>query len=137
MELEFRIGENTYRAGRMNAMKQFHVARRIAPVIGSLVALTRGAPTMDEILQPIAEAIARLSDQDCEYVLGACLATCQRQSGQGWAVIWNDRIGKLIFDDIDLPVMIEIATRVLQDNLAPFFAGLPSTSLTAAAATST
>lgn len=126
MEIEFKIGENTYRAGKMNAMKQFHVARRIAPVVGSLVALTRGAPAMDEILQPIAEAIAKLSDGDCEYVLGACLSAVQRQSGQGWAAVWDSRVGRLMFEDIDLPAMIQIATRVLQDNLAPFFSGLQS-----------
>ena len=142
--LEFQVGQDHYRARRMTAFQQFHVARRLAPVISEL--LTTGSalaelaaagtqegeapPEVDatKLIVPFADALSRVSDADCNYVLGACLAMVQRQQGGNgsgpavWSDVWNDRAKKIMFEDVDvLTPMMEIVVQVLQDNLTGFF----------------
>jgi hypothetical protein len=146
--LEFIAGEHHYRARKMNAFQQFHVARRLAPVItevmtmGDLLAqagvtteVAEGEerrPDYTKLIVPFADALSRVSDEDCNYVLGACLAQVQRQqggNGQGtvtWTDVWNARAKTIMFEDINaLPSMMEIVIHVLQDNLMGFFGDAP------------
>jgi hypothetical protein len=110
MELEIK-GQN-YRFGVLDAFKQFHLARRIAPVMGSLAQ----AGGLKDALQPIAEAVARMPDQDCNFVLQTCLRSVQRQSGPVWANIF---VGESLM--FDLGVMLQLTAKVIQENLGPFF----------------
>jgi hypothetical protein len=147
--LEFIVGEHHYRARKMNAFQQFHVARRLAPVISEV--LTMGdllakagvvappadgeeppAPDLGKLIVPFADALSKVSDGDCNYVLGACLSMVQRQqggNGQGpatWADIWSERAKAMMFEDINaMPPMMEIVMHVLQDNLLGFFGAAP------------
>lgn len=125
---EFEVNGALYRAGKMDAFRQFHVARRLAPVVGSLGSLSQAARNPVEALAPVAQAIAGLSDADCEYVLGTCLGVVQRQQGNAWANIWNASAKRPMFEDIDLPAMLQIAMHVLQDTLGGFFLVPPSAS---------
>jgi hypothetical protein len=45
-----------------------------------------------------------------------------------WSDIWNPRANRLMFDDIDMPAMMQIASEVLRDNLSGFFSTLPASS---------
>ena len=51
-----------FEIGRLNARQQFHIARRIAPVIVSLVddGVFNG--------EKAAEALAELKDEDADYI---------------------------------------------------------------------
>lgn len=125
---EFVIGGHTYKVGQMNVFAQFHVGRRLAPVLTSSVEL---ADTLrsgkSEILQtiqaiePLVEAISKLSDDECDYVIFKCLEACQRQQNGGWAPLFNSSAKRLMFEDITLPDMLSITARVIQENLAGFF----------------
>jgi len=135
MTVEFTIGDVNYRTRhKMDARQQFHVARRIAPLISQIaavgpalaVALSANNPqAMEALAEPIAKALASMSDEECDYVLDRCLALVQRQSGGNgaslWTDVWNARAGRMQFDDIQLPEMIQIATEVLRENLMGFF----------------
>ena len=135
---EFQINGHTYRAGKMNAKRQMHVMRRVAPVLPNVAGLATifsgrdpGSVTLMELspaLSPIANAISHMSDDDCEYVLDACLSVVQRQQAQSWAPLWNQAAGAPQFADVELPAMLQIASRVLQENFAGFLGGLPSVS---------
>ena len=122
--MEFEIGGHTYRANRMDARSQFHITRRLAPVFGELAPAMKGG-AMDAIA-PLANAIAKLSDADADYILFGLLRSVSRKQpqGLGWAPV---AVGDVImFDDITMPQMIQIAWRALAYNLQDFFAGLPS-----------
>lgn len=106
-----------YQTGKLNAMKQFHVARRLAPVLGAMAGMVASDPV--KAFAPFAEAIAGMSDEDADYVLFACLDVTRRKQTTGWAPIRSG--AGLMFDDIDLPVMVQIAAAVLQENLGGFF----------------
>lgn len=122
--MEFEIGGNTYRSGKMDTFKQFHVSRRLAPVLGGLAAMAEGeADNFAAFLQPIAEAVARMSDADCDFILQSCLGVVQRQQGNAWSPIYAGGGSALMFDDIDLGSMMQIAAKVIQENLGGFFQG--------------
>lgn len=136
---EFQIGDFTYRAYNMSARVQFHVARRIGPLLVQLLPvapqLTAPTPigadgkpaTNDKLLfvatliEPLSEALAKLSDADCDYVLDECLSVVQRRQEQGnWVNVWNRSAKASQFADIDLSTMLQIVVKVLASQLTPF-----------------
>src|SRR3954454_7791875 len=112
---EFRIGDHQYRTrGKMNARAQFHVARRLAPAVSQLATLAPPLQSAAEggdglavemFARPLTDALAKMSDTDCDYVLDHCLGIVQRlQGGNGaatqvWSDIWNARASRLQFED--------------------------------------
>jgi hypothetical protein len=126
--METTIKGNNYRTGRLSAMQQFHVARRVAPALTGLVCALGGSGTQEDFaksLGPLANAVAQMPDADAEYVLGTCLAVVSRQTDPTtWAPIWRE--GRLVFDDIDLKTMMQLAAKVIQDNLGNIFGALPA-----------
>lgn len=131
MATELVVGEHSYRVQKLNAIQQFHVARRVIPVlktaIGALVALKnnegRVADPMDIIIA-MSDDLARMSDEDSEYVLKTCLAVVQRKQGSGWMSLMT--AGRFQFEDLELPQMMQLVVAVLQDHFASFFAGDPA-----------
>ena len=136
MSSEIQVSGRTYRIGRLDAMRQFHVARKLVPVITSLGSLAEVAGSLKlqsaegiAALKPVMDALAAMPDADCEFVLGACLSVTQRQNdgGTGWSPVWNVAAKRLQFEDIGLPAMLQIAAAVLRENLGGFFPAAPST----------
>ncbi|WP_288074675.1 phage tail assembly chaperone [Pseudomonas sp.] len=138
---EFTIGEHTYRAAKLDAFKQLHLSRKVAPIIPTLIpvfAKLSGAKDSNPLsgdlaglaglLEPFAEGLANMPDESAEYVLGTCLAVVQRKQGKTWAPVWSERNSVCMFDDLDLGVMIQLAIHIMRDSLGPFLAGLLSTS---------
>jgi len=125
---EFTVGDHDYRASKMDALTQFHVLRRLSPVIGALKDLAGGdvAQKLDA-LGPIAEVVSRIPDDDVEYVLGHCLATVQRKKDgdTGWAPIWNAAAKRAMFEDIDMVAMLSISGHVVMNAIGPFSFGRP------------
>ena len=132
MSEEFEIGGQTYRAGNIPARTQFHVARRIGPVLVQLLPMApqltapdAGGPDklmfIATLIEPLSEALAKLSDTDCDYVLDECLAVVQRKhEGGSWTNIWNRQARASQFADIDLSVMMQIVVKVLLSQIGPF-----------------
>lgn len=121
--MEFEIAGNTYRSGKMDTFKQFHVSRRLVPAFGVAAAAISGEVKFEELVQPIMQAIGSMTDADCDFILEACLKVVQRQQGTSWAPIYAGANQALMFDDIDLGAMLQIAGKVIQDNLSGFFPG--------------
>lgn len=130
--MDLQINGINYRTGRMSAMVQFHVARRLAPILFSLgqaaAKMGEAGPTeaaMEGALftgfTAVAEGLSKMSDADSEYVMNACLDITARESGGGWAPL-RVRAG-LMFQDIDLQAMMKIAMSCIQENLGSFFPG--------------
>lgn len=141
---EFSVNGQNYRSAKIDAMRQFHLSRKIAPIIPALIPvfgklaesqraegakpLSSDLATMANLFEPFAEAIAGMPDEVAEYVMGTCLSVVQRQQGTTWAPIWNERQKVCMFDDIDAGVMVQLAAYVVRESLGPFLAGLLSTS---------
>jgi hypothetical protein len=129
-----------YRSGKLDAFKQFHVFRKLAPLLGGLFetiartneALQKARDSNGSLADaevdafsavgPVARALADMPADDLNFVLNTCLAVCQRRNPQGsWVQIMPDAGGQMLFDDIDLTVMIKLTLGVVQDNLSNFF----------------
>ena len=120
-----------FRTGRMNTIDQFHVGRRVMPLFSklgpALARPTEGATPqqMESFVIDAAgrfvDAIGTLEDAECNYVLDKCLSICSRKQGDTWAPIWNSSVMRLMFEDIDMVVMLRLCFTVLQENLGAFF----------------
>lgn len=143
MERDFEIGGKQFRLSKINALKQFHVVRRIAPILAKLAPIMAEAaanqgkidalPEAEKLKEfakfasPIMEGLSELSDQDSEFVLMSLLGSAEiQQSAGNWAKIANGTM--LMIQDLELPVMLNVAGRALMYNLSGFFAVLPQVS---------
>lgn len=90
MSLEIDLNGNRYSIGKLSAKQQFHISRRIAPILPTLipvfVRLASGTRVVSEdpggladVLQPLADGLAAMKDEDAEYVLDTCLQVVQRK----------------------------------------------------------
>lgn len=130
---EFEVDGIQYRSGKMNALQQFHVGRKLAPIFGKMGPSLMGIDNPDtatmDLLSPILNSLAEMPEDDCNYILFRCLAVVQRyQPPNAWAQVWNEPAKRLMFDDIDMKAMLQITWHVLEDNLGNFLLAPNSTS---------
>lgn len=137
------IGGHEYSIGRLNALDQLHVSRKIAPIIpnilpiltevasgefsktlellesdeGENVALD-GLDPLAKALEPFMEAIAKIPEDDVDYVVHKCLSVVKRGDA---AVCRNNSI---MFDDLDMSHLLPLTVAVIRTNLGNFIQGL-------------
>lgn len=128
MSLDVEINGFNFRVGKLNAMVQLHVARRVLPIMGALVGLMQSgaaeAITAENALPAMAEQIAGMPDADVDYVVQACLRVVQRENDKGgWSAVMTPS-GQLMFEEIDMMVMLQLVGAVVKENLGGFFSGI-------------
>lgn len=116
------LNGHEYRIGKLDAFKQLHIARRLAPLMAGMVkafSASDGEDALDLAAVPIAEAIAQMSDADVEYVTKTCLRAVKRiDSGKALDMMVGE---DLRYQDIDLATMLQLTVAVVKDNLGSFF----------------
>jgi hypothetical protein len=149
---DIEIGGASYRIGAPDVFAQFHIARRLAPVMAALAgafsAFEAGSAEKAEgeaevasliaeaarpgagvfaALEPLANALSQMSDADADYVVKTCLKSCQRANGKdlGYVNVVAPN-GRMMFEDIDMPTMLRLVWAVIEGNLTGFFGGSPS-----------
>lgn len=126
--IEFEVNGVQYRAGQMDARRQFHVMRRLLPLVKEVPQLVN--PQADPLasLGPLLASLGSMADAEFDYVIDACLSVVQRQdhSTATWAPIVASN-GMIVYDDIkdDLGALTQIMIPVIKGNLEGFFRGLP------------
>jgi len=153
--MKIEIKGHAYVIGKLSAMKQFHVMRRLAGLLAAMAGAAQagfakgGAPkekgkesaaspppspqvanmmalldgSLDSILEPLADALAKMDDASAEFVIFSCLGVVERQqTGGGFSKVAVN--GQLMFEDIDMATMLTLVAKVLQENLAGFFGDL-------------
>lgn len=140
---ELEIGGNTYRINSMPAMTQFHVMRKLGPVLPGIVpVLAQAAATLPQgdsqeaggamatvdgvaaiamAAQPLLDGLASMADADAEYVINHCLSAVMRRDagGKSWSAVHRDSV--TMFDDIDLMARMHLVLAVLRENYTGFF----------------
>ncbi|MDD2775510.1 MAG: hypothetical protein PHU06_06115 [Gallionella sp.] len=152
---EFEINGRTFRSTKMNVFEQLHVARKLLPLLGTLmdqfneadfksaeldapepvdeVDVAAPSPasrkTMAKVITAIGTALSNLSQEDTESVLGSCLSVVTiRQAKDSWVKIWNKEAKRLQFEDLTLIDLLLISQKVIEENVGNFFPGAaPST----------
>ncbi len=119
---KFTVADHEYMAAPLDTFKQLHVVRRLAPVLGMLVVIKKDMLKLEDAFAPLVEGLARMSDADCDFVVHNCLAVCQRkvEGTETWGPIFNMSAKRMMYEDIGLAQMLEIAFHVLQENLGDF-----------------
>lgn len=152
---EFEQGADTYRIGKLNAFQQFHLSRKVAPIIPTLIPiflklnasgvdvraqlaasvgskdaaaspLSGDLGSLAEAMTSFADGIANMPDESAEFILSTCLSVVQRRQGTAWFPVWNAQQNTCMFDDLDLGVLIKLSIRVIKESLGPFLAGMLS-----------
>lgn len=126
--MEFEVEGRTYRANKIDARSQFHIVRRLAPVLGEIApAIQAGGKSGGlEALPALTNAIAKLSDTDADYcIFGLLKAVTRKQDqGLGWTPVSTENL--IMYDDITMPIMLQLAWKAFSFNMSGFFAALPS-----------
>lgn len=131
---DFEIGSRKFKLNKLDPFKQFHILRRLTPILSDLIPvaqkLSNGSSTPEqqfESLVPIMNGISKLSDEDANRVLFGLLSSVEMQQSHGnWAKLSSDT--QLMFQDIELPVLMQCAGRAFGFNLKGFLDGLPQAS---------
>jgi hypothetical protein len=135
---DFEIGGRKFKLNKIDAFKQFHIVRRIAPILADLLPAMKSIQgvtkdTLSEsdkleefakIAAPLMTGLSKLSDEDSNRVLFGLLSSVEVQQGAGnWARVSTDSM--VMIQDLELPLLLQIAGRAFMFNLSGFFAGLP------------
>jgi len=128
MSSDSEINGHSYRFNRMPLMVKFHVARKVAPLMADIVAANGAASGNTGLFSGIAEAVARMPQEDADMVLSACLSNTEIRQGDRWFRVAQPS-GTVMYDFIDLPDVMQIVLGSLQENLGAFFPASPSTSI--------
>lgn len=119
---KFEVKGKNYSSSPLDVFIQFHITRRLAPIIGSLVMLRSAMLRPEDMMPSLVEGLQKMSDTDSEYIIHNCLAVTQREieGGNGWGPIFSASSKRMMYADVDMLVMLMITWNVLQDNLGDF-----------------
>ena len=135
------IGGHDYTIGRLNALDQLHVSRKIAPIVPNIMPILTevakgdlekviasietdenaelaGLEPLAKALEPLMEAIAKIPEEDVNYVIYKCLSVVKRN---GSVVCRGESI---MFDDLDMNHLLPLTVAVIRTNLGNFIQGL-------------
>ena len=135
------IGEHDYTIGRLNALDQFHVSRKIAPIIPTLMPIISEVAKGDlskiiesielgdnnelgsleplaQALEPFMEAFAKMPEEDVNYIIHKCLSVVKR----GSSVVCRGQ--SIMFDDLDMGQILPLVVAVIRVSLSNFIQGL-------------
>ncbi len=111
-----------YRTGKLDARAQFHVMRRVAPLFAKLSGGVKEL-TPENLVQTVASGLSEMPEQDVDYILNKCLSVVSRKDSTAWARV-TDSNGRLMYDDISMAAIMNLALAVIQENLSSFFSNL-------------
>lgn len=124
---EIEVGGKKYRVGKLDLMMQWHMTRRLAPVLAaagiSLAMLSEGSKKLSLIdflpsLGPIANIMSMMTDEQSNYIIYNCLDVVMRKEGDQWAKLTNGQV--LMYQDLDLAMMLRLVVEVLKHSLENF-----------------
>lgn len=134
MPFEFEIDKLKYRASPINARLQFHIARRLAPLMVGVFAFREIGM---QALPLTLDQLAKMPDADLDYVLDAGLASVSRLDGANLEPQPIFGRGGLRYADITMGQQMRILMKVVEPFLSDFFESLPNVVPQAGSFTST
>lgn len=132
-------------ARKMDAMTQFHCSRRLGPALAvcgvTFKMMMDGVAVPPEqwvvVAGPVMEVVSKMTNEDVEYVVFACMRCVDRMSGGRWAPLLAQDGRTLMFQDVEQAELIRLTIEVLRGNLVNFARGLSAGAPTSAAGAAT
>ncbi len=139
--IEFEHGGITYRIRRLSAMQQFHLSRRVSPLIPPLIPVFMAAARKVDgkdgvkvdalaaagLLGPFADGLAAMPDDAAETIINICLGALRRKAAgtDEFVPVWNAAAKAAMFEDVnDMGQLLPLTLRVIREALGPFIQGL-------------
>ena len=144
--MQITISGKNYTIGRLNALDQLHVSRKIAPIVPSLIpiisevakgGLSKVIESMESgddvelgnidlseldglssALSPLMDVIAGMSEADTNLVIHKTLSVVHRDG----AVLCRGE--SIMFDDLDMMQILPLVVAVIRKNLGNFIQDL-------------
>jgi hypothetical protein len=123
------ISGQKYIFGKLNARKQFHVARRLAPAIADIAPLLKLIKSEEvedkeefgiKAIEMLGNALSKLKDDDADFILDSLLDSVSRELGQGTGSAPIRSNGVMMYQDIDMPTELALAFHAIKANFADF-----------------
>lgn len=128
------VNGNSYQVGKLPALTQLHVARRLMPCMAALAKVAPKAeeiPTegdaenlMNEVIGSAGTALSKMPDEDVEYIIKTCLKVCYYKQPTGWVPMVNVQ-GHITNADLQLGDLLGVTLAVIRENLGGFFTSGP------------
>lgn len=130
MTTEHRIVElsgELYRIGKLSVRTQFHISRKLAPLLAQLIAVPSSKEEFLEVLAgPLAGALSDMKTEDADFVTNSCLEVVRRRQMVGQHETWpRVVVGGAIMFELDLKTFMGIVINTITDNLGSFFPTAP------------
>lgn len=130
------VAGKRYRTAKLPAIQQFHIGRRLAPILAAMGneagRLMQSRAPEDEVerydglaalLPVIAAVLSKMSDEETNYVIYGCLVAVEREEApERWQKV--TAANQLMFEDIDMGMMLRLVVEVIRENLGSFLMGL-------------
>lgn len=137
----FEINGKKFKMSKIDAMRQFHIVRRLGPILGDIIpaakkfiaggfkpeqidtlSIEQKLDAIAPIIQPLMDGFAKLSDKDAEFVLHGLCASAEifQPDFNTWARISTG--SQFMIQTLELPEIMQVAGRVFAYNLTGFFA---------------
>ena len=110
--MEFEIKGVKYRAAKLSVFDQLKVTRKLLPVLAGMMS------DFGSIRSRLPADGKIDTEDDTDAIIHPCLAVVSRRHMDGWVPVFTQ--GELMFDDIDLLVMLHLVARVVADSLGNF-----------------
>lgn len=132
-EKDFEHDGKHYIIGRVDAIEQFHLFRRLTPLISSMGVemfklLTGGKDVASMtrtdwmvVAAPLLGEMAKMPQEDVNYLISGCLRVVRIKDGAVVAPVFNDQAGVLLRQDLGMPTMLRLIIEVLRHNMSDFF----------------
>lgn len=139
MDCDFEAGGRKFKLNKINALIQFHIVRRIGPLLSEFMPVmaqisrkdVKGMSEQDKMVEfakiasPILNGLSKLSDTDADYVLFRLLSAVEVHQEQFnvWSKVSSDT--GILMQDLEFPILMQVASQSLIFNLKGFFSLLP------------
>lgn len=133
-----------YRIGALSALEQFHILRRLAPLLAHVRTMTatldvvrrvkamqaegqesaqeeQTAETFAAILAPIMETAATMPQENVDYIILRCLQVCQREVGDRWGPLVAADGLSFMYADMTMSTMLALVKETVTHNMGNFF----------------
>ena len=118
--MKMEIDGNSYViAGALDGFAQLRMARKLAPASHVVEGLLKTENLEKERNLLMVLMLSNISERDSEEVIKSCLSIVHRVEDGGTAPIMKN--GVLMYDDLTLAAMLEIALVVINEYLGDFF----------------
>ena len=141
-ERDFSVGDKKFKLSKIDALKQFHIVRRLGPILGDIIPIAQSIRRVkltdmneedqfsltSKLIAPFMVGISKLSDADAQLVLlGLCSAVeIYQPEYNTWGKVAGSET--LSFSNLGLPLLLRIAAQSFMYNLSDFFALAPQVS---------